>query len=374
MSQSLTIQKKKGFLDYFPPPKFLEMPTIGVHISDTDIRFMELVKSGDSFIIGKYGRRKLPPAVIEAGYLKNEANKEEVRKILVSIKDQYKIKFINASLPEEKAYLFKTDIPAVSKKEIRSTLEFSLEENVPIPANNAVFDYSIIGDQLKNSNHYDVGVSVLPEDVVSGYMDLFTGAGLMPLSFEIEAQAMGRAVIDKGDKGAYLILNFEEFKTGLSVISDEVVQYASTVDMGGRALTEAIAKHFSVSVDEAEKIKKEKGFLRDKKDTKLFFSLMDSIAPLKNEIVKVLTYWKTRQDKEGNTNRKLEKIILCGKNSSLAGFDEFLSYYTKMQVEVANPWINVFNIDDYIPPIGALDSLDYATVIGLAMPKDEFSF
>jgi Tfp pilus assembly PilM family ATPase len=46
-------------------------------------------------------------------------------------------------LPEEKAYLFTTSIPKVAQKDIRSAIEFKMEENVPIPASDLVFDFLV---------------------------------------------------------------------------------------------------------------------------------------------------------------------------------------------------------------------------------------
>jgi hypothetical protein len=40
-----------------------------------------------------------------------------------------------------------------------------------------------------------------------------------------------------------------------------------------------------------------------------------------------------------------------------------------MPVELANVWVNVLSFDNEIPPIEYLDSLNYATVVGLALPK-----
>jgi hypothetical protein len=41
----------------------------------------------------------------------------------------------------------------------------------------------------------------------------------------------------------------------------------------------------------------------------------------------------------------------------------------KVPVRIANAWIACFSCDDFIPNISANDSLDFATAIGLSLPK-----
>jgi hypothetical protein len=59
--------------------------------------------------------------------------------------------------------------------------------------------------------------------------------------------------------------------------------------------------------------------------------------------------------------------VLCGRDAGLVGFEEYLSFPLKIPVEVANVWQNVFSYNDYVPPISFLDSLDYASAVGLAL-------
>ena len=184
------------------------MPVVGLAISDNAISAIELVRRQGAFAVGRFGRSVLPPGILSGGYINNkDAVIEELRKL----KDSLKLDFVNASLSEEKAYLFSTKIPRVSQKEIRGALEFKLEENVPIPASDAIFDYTIIPQAGHDTgDHLDVGVTVLPKKVVDTYAEVLDAVGITPLSFETEAQAISRAIIRKGDKDTYLVVNIGE--------------------------------------------------------------------------------------------------------------------------------------------------------------------
>lgn len=98
-------------------------------------------------------------------------------------------------------------------------------------------------------------------------------------------------------------------------------------------------------------------------------SLVNVVSAMRDEIQRVCTYWFSHADKNGKDTTTAFKIILAGRDSSIIGFREYLALSLKMPVELANVWVNVLSFDNEIPPIEYLDSLNYATVVGLALPK-----
>ena len=101
----------------------------------------------------------------------------------------------------------------------------------------------------------------------------------------------------------------------------------------------------------------------------LFFSLMNAVSALKDELNKLSVYWSTHKDQAGEQERKITKIVLCGRDAGLSGFADYLSLSLQSRVEVANVWQNAFSLDEYIPPLPFDESLDYAAAVGLALPK-----
>lgn len=246
----------KSFFYFFPPPVFLRMPYVGLYISDEAVRFVELIQKKQGFELGRYGEKVLYPGIVQSGYI-NDAN--ALVKVLSELKKEFGLHFIHTALPEEKMYLFKLNITDVNEKEISTNIEFHLAENVPISPSQIIFDYEIIGDGNEKGT-IEVSVSALPDKVVNTYLEVFTESGLIPLQFKTEGQAIVSAFIKKGDSGTYMIVNAEEKKTGIFIISNGLVRFSSTV------------------------VNKE---------------------TLKDEIDKICLYWNANDGKE----RKIEKII-----------------------------------------------------------------
>ena len=51
----------------FPPPRYLQMPALGMDISDRSLKFVEILEKGGALRLGRFGKRTLPEGLIEAG-------------------------------------------------------------------------------------------------------------------------------------------------------------------------------------------------------------------------------------------------------------------------------------------------------------------
>jgi type IV pilus assembly protein PilM len=351
------------FFQYLRIPRFLEMPAIGIDISDGAIRFVELLKEGKNFIPHHFGERKLAPGVVVSGSI---INKDEVVKALASISKEEKYKFVKASLPESKVYVFNISLPGMPEEDISDAIVFRIEDNAPISASEAIFDYTIIGKNEKNE--IEVSVTAVQESVILDYIDLYKRAFLIPRSFELESRAISRALIKQDDPRTYLIVHIGENKTVFSIVRAGVVRFTSTLYVGSNNLTDAIGRTLVLNAKDAE-ILKNKYIATEKGGEKVFESISGALAAIKDEVNKLLIYWFTHKAPGTPGIQKIDEIILSGKDSNIPGVLEYMSRNVKVPVKIANPWATCFSYDDVIPNVTAGEALDYVTSIGLSLPK-----
>ena len=359
--------KRSKFFQFSPPPQFLQMPAVGLDISDVSMRFVELVEKRKGFVIGRFGERTIPRGVIEGGEVKKA---EDLRAVFSEIKKVYNLEFVSVSLPEEKAYLFELHLPRLKYNEVRGSIELVLEEHVPLQASEVLFDYEITEE---NETQLIVSVSVVPRALVDGYLEAFSGSGIVPVAFEVEVHSIARSVVPEKEKGTFMTVDFGKTRTGIAIISGGVVQFTSTIQVGGGSLTEAIAKNLKISYEEAEKIKHEKGIIDNtsSENQDLSLALMSTVSILRDEITKNQTYWQDHTDDYDQKRPMIEKIYLCGGDSNLSGFSAYFASGFSIPVELANAMINVNTLEEYIPEISFNDSLRYATALGLALRRPE---
>lgn len=342
------------------------MAHVGVDISSNSIRFLELMRTGNGLKLGRFANQALPsPLLPGESLIKNT----DLVAALKKVQRTNRLSFVEIAIPEEKAYLFTTEVPVGDDAAIRNHIEYHLEENVPVSLAEAVFDYHIIRKNNKKGTNF-ASVAVVPRSVMDEYIELFEICGMTPVSFLIENQAVARAVVKQEDQGMYLVVNVGSKNTVLSVISEQAVQFTSTVNIGEEDFTNAIIKEYSVSKEEAILLKRNKGFTKNSENTTFFLSLVNVASALRDEIERVHAYWLSHIDSIGGDPTSAFKVILAGRDTSIIGFREYMALSLKMPVELANVWSNVFSFENDIPPIEYLESLNYATVIGLALPKN----
>ena len=346
----------------FPVPNFLSMPAFGIDISDETLRYVQLVETKNGVGLGKYGHKEIPSGIIDAGRIIDPAG---LRSILASLLKEEGVRYARVSLPEEQAYIIKLSLPKEGLSSVREGVELTLEEYIPIPAQEAVFDYEIIGE---TKDSLDLQVAAMQANVANSYLSVFAEASLFVKSLEIEAQAISRAVIPKGEREPYMIVDFGEHRTGIFIVANEVVSFTSTLDFGGEVLSQMIQKSFDVSKEEAEKMKKHYGLQRNLGNKEIFPVLLNGISILRDEIVKHMLYWQTHTDEQGKKNSPIKKIFLCGGNANIVGLPDYFSVSMKTKVEIADVWTNIKDFStEGVPDINSQEALSYVTALGLAL-------
>lgn len=348
----------------FPPPRFVSLPSIGVDISDTSLKYVQFERKhpyDKNLALQSWGDLDIPSGVVEHGTI------QDVRKlaqVLKEVKDVSGAEYVRLSLPEERAYLFETTLDKnTSFKEMRGLLEFKLEENVPLSPREVYFDYDVVD---VDDTHLHVTVAVYAKDAINSYFEACQGAGFVPVSFEIESQAIARASVRSGLEGTYMVIDFGKTRMGVGIVHKGVLMYTSTVDIGGLVLSQSMRTILGdLAESELTKIKNTKGILKTADNLEVYTALSETVNVIVEEIKTRIHYWSTRD--VDVAERKIEKIFLCGGSVNLAGLPEHLSASLSIPTERAQVWQNAFSLDTFIPPITRRYSYGYATAIGLAL-------
>jgi len=350
-----------------PPPTFLSMPCIGVDISDASLKYISFepsTRANKPLKLKQWGDIAIPNGIVQRGQV-NDVKK--LVAVLKEFKSATDAEFVRVSLPEERAYLFETSIKKNTPlKEIQGLLEFRLEENVPIPAKDVYFDYSILPENVGQQT-YQVAVAAYARETISQYYEACVEAGLRPVSFEVEAQAVARAVIPADTAGATMLVDFGKTRTGIGIVYKDTLLYTSTIDIGGEVLSQALRKVLGSEVAESEltNLKNTQGLVKSHTSSEVHDTLISTISVIKDELATRMQYWHIRN---GNTKeRRITSVLLSGGSSNLKGLPAYLTESLGVPSLRANVWENSFSLDDFVPPIDKRHSFGYATAIGLGI-------
>lgn len=351
----------------FPTPLFLLPPTVGIDISDTSAKWLALDSTGESRRVRTFGEIALTEGVVVGGIIKDPAALgDALRQLKQHVGG---IEYVHAALPEEAVYVFSMHVPPRSRREqILQIIEFELEGRVPIPPSAAVYDYNII-EEHEGDAGVEIAVAVFPRDLAESYAAAFERAGFILMSLELEARSIARAITSPApNEPITLLVDFGRARTGFAVLKRGIPIFTSTAEVGGNAVTRAVMQTLSLNEKKVEEFKNVSGLdtTAGSKRTGIE-AVIGAASALADEVARYYHYWDTRRDDKGNRVTPVGRVVLVGGSSNLRGLPDYIAGRIQAPVEIGNVWHNICSFDDYIPPIDARTSLQYATCVGLAL-------
>lgn len=357
MSSSLLYR----FIQVFPPPEFLAMPAAGIDISDSSVKYLDAQFENGGYIPKTFDALPVDAGIVVDGVVRTP---DALAEVLAVFRKKHGRSFAYAALPEELAYIYSVQLPAVLDKDaMRSAVEFSLAEHVPIPASELTFDFDVADTHDGTAL---VSVTAFPTEVVNGYKHALEKAGFMVKALELEAYAVARAVVPRNAQGSSMVIDFGRTRTGITIVQNRTPVFSTTVKVGGDAITNTIIRAYNVSAEEADVIKRTEGITKCR-DKSVGEQLSKSVDALIAEIQRHYRFWESTTHERGNDAGRITRIFLCGGAVGLGGLPERVSAALQLQVDIADIWRNLFDINEHIPTVSRTESLQYATAAGLLL-------
>jgi type IV pilus assembly protein PilM len=342
-----------------------EQSIIGLDISDNSAKLLSLQKDKKE----QLSTRTFTYLTLEEGTVDN-GNILDEKKLTNILKDAFKeISLSNyraiLALPESKAFLDLYSIDSSLKGvALKNKLIELAGKNIPFEPENTYFDYKEVGFDKKNNKKLFLYIAS-PKETVDKYLKVCQQAGLEILAVEGESLSLKRSLVGyQDDKESVLLLDMGARTINLSIAYQNDIYLSSVILKGGNQLTKKIADEMKLSFEEADRLKISRGVRKESKQDKISKILEDFCDPVIQEIQEQITFYFKQ------TNRKIDRVIVCGGSSLMTGVDNRLQEKLELKVERINPWkkhqiaITSENGKIYLEKE---DPLLYATVIGLAL-------
>lgn len=355
----------------FPDPT---VHAIGLDLSDRVFRLMEIGRSPfyrfykRTLNLRKYAEERLPPGVMVNGEIKDQQIVQEKLQALVKkVYRRPRARGVVVALPETQSFI---KVISIKKPEHEEDLEKMIREeaelHIPSSLNDLYLDWKIQSDikETPVGKPLTLTLAAAPKKVVDAYSSLLDTVGLVPIAFEIEAQAIVRSVItphakEYADK-AIGIVDFGATRSSFIVYDKKTIQFTVSIPLSGDKVTEHISKELGVDLKEAERTKRQCGVDAHKCGMKLWKIMEPFLSAMAERILNAITFYS---DHFPNQN-KLHTIILCGGGANMLRMSELLSDLTKLEVKIADPWVNIEPDKSPLPREIILSS---TTTVGLAL-------
>ncbi len=262
-------------------------------------------------------------------------------------------------------------LPPVTKDKILQMVRYEAEQNVPFPIEEVVWDYQLIGDSADGEQNAMI-VAVKTESAMA-LTNCVQAVGMEPEVVDVAPLAIANCVqISYPNlEGCSMVLDIGARSTNLIFLEDGRVFYR-TIPVAGNTITQEIAKSFGVDFQEAERMKREIGFVAlggvyasdDETADKLSKVIRNVVTRLHAEINRSINFYRSQQG--GSVPAR---VLLTGGSCTISHMDTFFREKLKVDVDYLNPFASV-EIGGHVnaDSVGE-DFFCLSEVIGLAMRK-----
>jgi len=319
---------------------------LGLDISSTSVKLLELSLQGERYRVESYGVEPLPQnAVVE----KNIADVEGVGDAITRLIAKAKPKTKNVAVAVSgSAVITKTiEMDAdLSDDERESQIRLEADQYIPYPLEEISLDFEVIGPSTSNPERVSVLLAASRTENIELRTDTLVIANLTAKIVDVEAYAMERAfdlLVDSlpcGRDGTVAIIDIGASMTTLSVVNDGKIIYTREQMFGGKQLTEEIQRRYGLSFEEAGRLKKEGGLPDDYE--------VEVLRPFKEAVVQQVTrslqfFFSSSQYND------VDHILLAGGTASIGGLADVVQEKLGTAVSVANPFVHM----SFAPQINA---------------------
>jgi type IV pilus assembly protein PilM len=296
----------------------------------------------------------LPPGLIAGGEVRDvEALAEALKEFFA--KQKLPKRNVRIGLANNRIGVRTIEVAGVDDaKQLANAVRFRAQEALPIPIDEAVLDFQILGDATAadGSPAKRVLLVVAYRDLIAAYVEACRLAGLKLLGVDLEVFALLRALTptfatEPGggtERSALVAVSIGSERSVLGVSDGFSCEYTRVLDWGGNHLTDALARGLDLDPAEAERIKVELGLQGDQvpngvgpeQAVRAREALKVGLQALSRELVSSLQFYQGQPDSLG-----IRELVLAGGTAQLAGLETELQQLVGVPVRVGDPLAGV---------------------------------
>jgi len=352
---------------------------VGVDIGSSAIKVVEIKKKAGKAILETYGAIALGPYDdAEAGHVANLP----VEKMVLALKEVLKQSGVTAgsvamSIPIQSSLIFTIELSdKIVESDLATIIPNEARKYIPVPITEVSIDYFVLpkkeasfaemnadteDEAAKAGGKVVVLVVATQNDAVSKYRSIVSDCKLSASFFEIEIFSSIRANFEH-ELSPVLLIDLGAARAKLSIVEFGTVKSYHTIDRGMADISSSISKSLGISFAEAEKMKKDFGFLGNPTEKSLVDIIKIHIDYIFSETNNVLLGYEKKY------NRTVSKIIFTGGGALMKGLKEVASNSFQAEIQIGHPFSKV-GAPSFLNKVLENMGPEFAVAIGLALRK-----
>ncbi len=258
-------------------------------------------------------------------------------------------------------------VPRMPLAQIKESLQFQVQDLLPVPVNDAVLDYYPIGEGQNESGPIVNGLLVAAfKQAVTTNVTAATMAGLNPVSMDLLPFAMTRVHTMSSPTSGYAVhMNIGANATSIVIVQGGVPLFVRIVPAGGDDTTRALMTRLPAPRDKAEALKRDLGLTSAGSTDEHRVAaevIHESTSELLTAVRNTLAYFAGVR-----AGVVFDHLSVAGGATKMRGFASALAESTRISVVPVNPTSGVIVARGLRGNNGDEQLQSYITAIGLAV-------
>ena len=315
-----------------------KVPLIGVDISSTAVKLLQLSQSGGRYRVEHYAVEPLPPnAVVEKNIVEVEAVGEAIKRALSrsGAKTRFAAAAVAGSAVITKIIPMQADL---SEDELEDQIQVEAGQYIPYPIEEVSLDFEVLGPVKDNPEMVQVLLAASRTENVEVRTAALDLGGLNAKVVDVEAFVMENAFKLIADQlsvtrdGLVALVDVGATMTTLNVLRNQRSIYTREQVFGGKQLTDEVMRRYGLSYEEAG-LAKRQGGLPESYEIEVLEPFKEAMV---QQVSRLLQFFYA-----GSEFNRVDQIVLAGGCASIAGVAEMIEEQLGVSTVVANPLANM---------------------------------
>lgn len=313
-------------------------PVLGLDISSTTVKLLELSYTGDRYRVESYAVSSLPQdAVIEKTVNDVDGVANAIRSVVAQ--SRTKLKTVAAAVAGSSVITKMIDMPeGLNEDDMETQLTLEADQYIPYPLEEVAIDFEVQGVSPERDSQVEVLLAACRRETIDTRVEAIEGAEMSARIVDVEAYAMERAfsliqhqmALDADSTVA--VVDIGATMTTLSVLNNGQTIYTREQLFGGKQLTDEIMRRYGLPLEEAGLAKKQGG-LPDDYEPEVLEPFKDAVV---QQVARSLQFFFS-----SSQYNDVDHIILAGGVSSMEGLAELVQEKLGTPSTVANPFADM---------------------------------
>ncbi|MGB3681259.1 MAG: type IV pilus assembly protein PilM [Rubrobacteraceae bacterium] len=227
---------------------------VGMDIDRNAVKAVQISRGGGDYTLRHVGYRRLPAGLIEAGEVADyELLVRELKEFWET--HSFKGKKVVLGVANQRVVIRVLDLPRMEPADLKSAIGFEAQDHIPMPLEEAVLDYQVIGPREEDQDMDRVMIVAAQRDMIGGFTAAIREAGLYPVGVDVKPLSLMRSALPESffDEGAVLLMDVSSEITSLVVAQNGAPSLTRFVLGGSNEFVRAIAEVADIPEEDAEK-------------------------------------------------------------------------------------------------------------------------